>query len=51
VIRILLKIAINGVAFFLIANQLLSANLNPSADWKTIGLAGLALGIVNYLIR
>lgn len=50
-IKLLFKIIINGVAFFLIANQLLHANLNPFVDWKRIGLAGLVLGIINYLIR
>lgn len=50
-IRLLIKIIINGIGFFLIANYLLLANLNPYTDWKKLALAGLVLGIANYLIR
>lgn len=50
-IRFLLKIAINAVVFFLIANYFFALNLTPGHDWKKIGLAGLILGVINYIIR
>lgn len=48
-IRFILKIAINSVAFFLIARELLDVNL--VGQWKTLAISGLVLGLINYLIR
>lgn len=49
VIRFILKIFINGLAIFLIAKYLL--NLEFTGSWAKLTLAGLILGIINWLIK
>jgi hypothetical protein len=39
------------VAFFLIANYFFSTNIQPELAWKKIGIAGLILGFINYLVK
>jgi len=49
VIRFIFKIFINGLAIFLIAKYIL--NLNFSVSWTKLALAGLILGVINYIIK
>lgn len=49
VIRFIFKIFINGLAIFLIAKYLF--NLEFTGSWTKLALAGLILGIINWLIK
>ena len=50
-IRFLFKILINGLAIFLIAKYLFNLGLGLVESWTKLALAGLILGIVNYIIK